>query len=90
MAGSIYHQSHTGNRDTSPGCEKEEPDAERPFRAWGFPATGVICAVGWTAVALFVSATNLDSTMYGLILTAISVPVYLFLKRHRQLGKTST
>jgi len=69
---------------------RQEPDAERPFRAWGFPATGVICAVGWTAVALFVAATNLDSTMYGLILTAISVPVYLFLKRHRQLGEAST
>jgi len=69
---------------------KQEPDAERPFRAWGFPATGVICAVGWTAVALFVSATNPDSTMYGLILTAISVPVYLFLKRHRQLGEASS
>ncbi|MDH3553162.1 MAG: APC family permease, partial [Gammaproteobacteria bacterium] len=33
---------------------RQEPDAERPFRAWGFPATGVVCALGWTAVATFV------------------------------------
>ena len=66
---------------------RQEPDAERPFRAWGFPATGVICAVGWTAVALFVSVTNPKSAVYGAILTAISVPVYLFLKRHRRLGE---
>lgn len=69
---------------------RQEPDAERPFRAWGFPATGVVCAVGWTAVALFVAVTNPDSTLYGVILTAISVPVYLFLKRHRRLGEAST
>jgi APA family basic amino acid/polyamine antiporter len=69
---------------------RQEPDAERPFIAWGFPATGVICAVGWTAVALFVLVTNPESAIYGAILTAISVPVYLFLKRHRRLGDTST
>ena len=65
---------------------RQEPNTERPFRAWGFPATGVICAVGWTAVAVFVAVTNPDSTLYGVILTVISVPVYLYLKRRRQLG----
>ena len=66
---------------------RQEPHAERPFRAWGFPATGVICALGWTAVALFVAATNPDSAISGAILTAISVPVYLLLKRRRHLGE---
>jgi APA family basic amino acid/polyamine antiporter len=60
---------------------RQEPDAERPFRAWGFPVTGVVCAVGWTAVAIFVALTNPQSALYGVILTAISVPVYLHLKR---------
>ncbi|MEJ2127429.1 MAG: APC family permease [Woeseiaceae bacterium] len=69
---------------------RQEPEAERPFRAWGFPITGYICAAGWTAVALFVAATNLDSTIYGLVLTAISIPVYQFLKRHRHLGTTTS
>ena len=69
---------------------RQEPDAERPFRAWGFPVTGYICAAGWIAVALFVAATNLDSTLYGVILTAVSVPVYLLLKRLRQLGEGSS
>ena len=68
---------------------RQEPDADRPFRAWGFPLTGAVCAVGWTAVALFVAVTSPDSTLYGAILTAISVPVYLFLKRRRHLGEAS-
>jgi APA family basic amino acid/polyamine antiporter len=62
---------------------RQEPAAERPFRAWGFPLTGYVCAAGWTAVAVFVAATNLDSTVYGLVLTAISIPVYLILRRWR-------
>ena len=68
---------------------RQEPDAERPFRAWGFPVTGLICAVGWTAVAIFVAVTSPESTMYGAVLTVISVPVYLFLKRRRNLGTGS-
>jgi APA family basic amino acid/polyamine antiporter len=68
---------------------RQQPDAERPFRAWGFPLTGYICAIGWAAVAVFVSVTNPESAVYGAILTAISVPVYLFLKRHRRLGAGS-
>jgi len=66
---------------------RQEPDAERPFRAWGFPATGVICAVGWTAVALFVSATNPWSALSGAVLTAVSIPVYHLIKRQRRLGE---
>ena len=36
------------------------------------------------------AATNLDSTLYGIILTAVSVPVFLLLKRMRQLGGGSS
>jgi len=67
---------------------RQEPDAERPFRAWGFPLTGYICAAGWIAVALFVAATNLDSTAYGVVLTVISIPVYLVMRHLR--GETKT
>jgi len=65
---------------------RQEPDAERPYRAWGFPVTGFICAAGWTAVAVFVAVTNPDSTVYGLVLTVASIPVYQFLKQRRKLG----
>lgn len=62
---------------------RQEPDTERPFRAWGFPFTGYICAAGWLAVAIFVAATQWKSTVYGVTLTAVSIPVYLFLRRRR-------
>jgi len=65
---------------------RQEPAAERPFRAWGFPLTGVVCALGWLAIGLFVTYTNPESALYGLLLVLISAPVYLWLQRHRQLG----
>lgn len=66
---------------------RQEPDAARPFRAWGFPATGVICALGWFAIAIFVAVTNPASALSGVALTAISLPVYHWLKRQRHLGE---
>jgi amino acid transporter len=66
----------------------KEPEAERPFRAWGFPYTGIICGIGWTAIALFVAATSLDSTIFGAVLILIAVPIYHLLKRIRHLGDT--
>ena len=61
------------------------PDAERPYRAWGFPLTGIICLIGWVAIAAFVGLMDLKSAGYGLALAAISVPVFLWLKRKRGL-----
>jgi APA family basic amino acid/polyamine antiporter len=62
------------------------PAAERPFRAWGFPFTGVVCAAGWVAIALFVGLMDLRSSLYSLGLAALSVPVFLWLKTRRGLG----
>ena len=64
---------------------KKEPDAERPFKAWGFPATGIICAVVWTAIVIFVAFSDPMSALYGLVLVGISIPVYLWLRRVRHL-----
>jgi len=65
---------------------RQEPDAERPYRAWGFPVTGVVCGLGWVAVAVFVAFTNPTSALSGLLLVLISWPVYLWLKRRRHLA----
>lgn len=68
---------------------KQEPEAARPFRAWGFPATGIFCGLGWAAVAVFVAITNPMSALSGLLLTLVSWPVYLWLKRRRHLGSNT-
>ncbi|MDA0707006.1 MAG: APC family permease [Proteobacteria bacterium] len=62
---------------------RQKPAAECPFRAWGFPATGIFCALGWLVIGLFVAYSNPDSAMYGLILVLISAPIYFWLKSRR-------
>lgn len=62
---------------------RSAPEADRPYRAWGFPFTGVVCGLGWIAVAVFVGLLDLKSSAYSLGLAALSVPVFLMLKRRR-------
>lgn len=60
---------------------RREPHAVRPYRAWGYPLT--------TAFALAVSAAFLagavwgdtENSLYALALLALSLPVYLLLRR---------
>jgi APA family basic amino acid/polyamine antiporter len=65
---------------------RQEPATERPFRAWGFPASGVICAIGWLVIGSFVTYTNPKSALYGLVLVMISGPVFLWLRSRRALA----
>ena len=64
---------------------KKEPDIERPYKAWGFPFTGVICTIFWVGVAVFVAVTDPRSSLYSLGLILVSIPAYLWLKSHRDL-----
>jgi hypothetical protein len=64
---------------------RRRPEAERLFRAPGFPLSGGICVVGWVAIAAFVGLLNLESSAWSLALAAVSVPVFLWLKRRRGL-----
>ncbi|HKJ17653.1 MAG TPA: APC family permease [Xanthomonadales bacterium] len=64
---------------------RKRPDADRPFRAWGHPLTTVVCLVGWMAMSLFQAYTAPETAGYALIMIAVSLPVYLWLKRVRHL-----
>lgn len=63
----------------------KRPDAERPYKAWGHPLTTVICVVGWSALTLFQAVTAPETALYAIIMIAVSLPVYLWLKRVRHL-----
>ena len=62
---------------------RKAPELERPYRAWGFPVTGVVCLLGWVAIAVFVALMDFKSAAYSLALVVVSVPVYLWLKSRR-------
>jgi len=58
-----------------------QPDAERPYRAWGHPWSTYTCLLGWFGLALFQAVAEIDTAVYAVIMVAISWPVYRALVR---------
>jgi len=58
-----------------------QPDADRPYRAWGHPWSTYTCLFGWILIALFQIGVEIDTAAYAAIFVAISWPVYRILMR---------
>jgi len=63
---------------------RKEPDTERPYRAWGHPFTTVLSIIGWILISGFMAYTAPMSALSALLMTGLSVPVYLVLTRLRR------
>ena len=62
---------------------RREPESERPYRAWGHPYTTTLCITGWTLITGFMAYTAPMSALSAVIMTAVSLPVYLLLAKIR-------
>jgi len=58
-----------------------QPDADRPYRAWGHPWSTYTCLLGWLALALFQAVAEIDAALYAAIMLAVSGPVYWAMAR---------
>jgi APA family basic amino acid/polyamine antiporter len=58
-----------------------QPDAERPYRAWGHPWSTYACLFGWFVLALFQAVAEIHTAVYAAIMVAVSWPAYRFLTR---------
>lgn len=58
------------------------PDADRPYRAFGYPVVPVIYIVGAAAILLALFLYRASSTWPGLLIVVIGVPIYIAM-RHR-------
>ncbi len=62
---------------------RREPDAARPYRAWGYPVVPVLF-MGASAVLLYETlAQNLRNSAAGLLVMAAGVPVFVAFQRRR-------
>jgi len=63
---------------------KKMPDAERPYKAWGYPyATLAFVAIaGWFIYNTFVEDTR--NAIIGIVLLLISLPFYYYWTRGSQ------
>jgi APA family basic amino acid/polyamine antiporter len=60
-----------------------QPDADRPYLAWGHPWTTYFCLVGWLFISLFQAVVEIHTAAYAAIMVAISWPVYRAIVRSR-------
>ncbi len=60
---------------------RREPQAERPYRAWGHPYSTIVCLIGWTIVTLFQAYVERETALYAVAMVAVSWPVYQYIAR---------
>jgi basic amino acid/polyamine antiporter, APA family len=60
---------------------RREPDAPRPFRAWGYPWTTALALLGSVVFLTGAVLSDTRNSLYALLLLALSYPAYLLVRR---------
>jgi len=60
-----------------------QPEADRPYRAWGHPWSTYICLIGCIFFSLFEVVAQIHTAVYAVIFVSISWPVYRYIVRSR-------
>jgi len=63
---------------------RREPDAPRPFRAWGYPWTTGAALLGSIAFLIGAILSDTENSVYALVLLAVSYPAFVLLKRGKK------
>ena len=59
------------------------PDAERPYRAFGYPVIPALYMLGAAVVLIVLFVYKPSSTWPGLVIVVLGLPVYLVMKRDK-------
>ena len=57
-----------------------QPEADRPYRAWGHPWSTWACLVGWLLLGLYQAVVEIDTAVYAAIMVVVAWPVYRALR----------
>jgi len=71
---------------------RKRPDAERPYRAFGYPVVPILYIVAATVIMLALILYKTQTTWPGLVIVLVGVPVYLLWRaksEHRPAGNAS-
>ncbi len=56
---------------------RREPEAPRPYRAWGYPVTTALSLAGSVAILSGAIVGDTETSLYALLLLALSLPAFL-------------
>jgi APA family basic amino acid/polyamine antiporter len=59
----------------------KEPQALRPYRAWGYPWIPIVHLLGSLAIFVDLLIVKTRYSVFGLLIVAGAIPVYLWRKR---------
>ena len=62
---------------------KKRPDAERPYRTWGYPFTPALYLLGAIFFVVYIFIGDMESSLIGIALVAIGFPAYALFRRSR-------
>ncbi len=60
---------------------KKRPDAERPYRAWGYPVTPAIYLLGATFFVIYIFIGDQRDALIGIGIVLLGLPAYALFKR---------
>jgi APA family basic amino acid/polyamine antiporter len=66
-----------------PVLRRKRPDAERPYRTWGYPVTPVVYIAGAAVIVLSLFIFRPATTWPGLAIVVVGIPVYFLFRRTR-------
>lgn len=67
---------------------KKQPDAERPYKAFGYPVLPAIYVVMAFTFCILLIIYKPQFTWPGLIITLIGIPIYFFMQRNKKQNAT--
>ena len=62
---------------------QKQPNAERPYRTWGYPVTPALYLVGATFFVIYIFVGDKRDALIGIGLVLLGLPAYLLFKRKR-------
>lgn len=68
---------------------RRQPDAERPYRTWGYPVVPILFLLGSTFLIVMTIINTPHQSAIGLVLILLGVPVYWLLNKRRDVKMNS-
>ena len=80
-AGVDWALAQTLSDEELAALRKKKPDAERPYKAWGYPVVPAIYILLAAAIAVDLLVFKTGYTFPGLVIVLLGIPVYFIRKR---------
>src|SRR5438552_10001296 len=69
---------------------QREPQAERPYRMWGYPFVPALFVTVATALLLYTFKNNWPNSAYGLLVILAGIPFFVYFSSRRQRASASS